>query len=111
MKKVFKILMVFVMLISYVLPIGNVIALSYGTGDKFITMDIDNKLGFNIGDVTVNGNKWTGSSDEFRTSNNSYHIEINVSGTEATGDKVPRIEYGGDWNDYMTPSSFKEGIP
>lgn len=108
-KSLFSILMVLAISLSYITPITKVIALSYGEGDSFITMEIGNGLGFTINSVTVNGHEWTSNEDQFHTNNNQYHIEINVSGNESTGNKVPRIQYGGNWNTDITPSTQHNG--
>lgn len=113
-KKLPNKLMIFVMLFAmvfcyYFVPIANVVALSYGDGENFINMDINNEIGFNIDSVTVNGHQWTNHEDEFHTNNDQYHIVINVSGNETTGDKVPRIQYGGNWREYITPSTQHNG--
>lgn len=105
--------MVFTMLVSYIaMPITTVIAEVRGEGEKFITMDITNELEFTINEVTVNSYEWTSENkdDEFHSNNDTYHIIINVSGNETTGDKVPDIEYGGNWNDYITmaPVQFED---
>ena len=104
-KRSIAFLIIFTMLLSYIAPIINVVANSYGDGDNFINMDITNDIGFTINNVTVNGDEWTNHEDEFHSTNNQYHIEINVSGNEITGEKVPRIQYGGNWNDYITSST------
>lgn len=109
MKKLPKIItaltMVFTMLVSYIaMPITTVIALTHGDGEKFITMGIDNELGFTF-TATVNDNTWADHEDEFHTDNDRYHVVINVSGNAGTNDKVPDIQYGGNWNDYVTKST------
>ena len=105
MKKISKIFMAFILLASYVIPFVNVVALSYGEGTKLLKMDIVNSLGFKVESATVNSYAWKDGNDEFHTNNNQYHVVIEVSGTEATGTKVPRIQYGGNWSDYITPST------
>lgn len=109
MKKFLKILMIFVMLFGYAAPALNVVALSYGEGTNYITMDIVNDLGFSINSVTVDGNVWTSSADEFHTNGDEHHIVIEVSGNETTGVKIPQIQYGGNWNDYMQSSTQVDG--
>lgn len=109
MKKFAKVLMIFVMLATYVLPFANVIALTYGEGTKFIKMDIVNNLGFTINSTKVNSNVWNDNNDEFHTSDDKYHVEIIVSGNETTGTKVPEMRYGGNWNGLITSSMTKDG--
>ncbi len=99
--------MVFALFVYYAKPITSVLA--YGNGEHFIHMDIVNTLGFSINSVTVNGDDWSGASDEFHTNDDNYHIEINVSKNSVTGDKVPRIQYGGNWNGYITASTNQNG--
>ena len=100
-------IMVFALVIYYAKPITDVLA--YGSGEHFIHMDIVNTLGFSINSVTVNGDDWSGAADEFRTDDDNYHIVINVSKNSVTGDKVPRIQYGGNWNNYVTLSTQQNG--
>lgn len=100
-------IMVFALVIYYAKPITDVLA--YGSGEHFIHMDIVNTLGFSINSVTVNGDSWSGAADEFRTNDDNYHIEINVSKNGVTGDKAPRIQYGGNWNDYITATTQQNG--
>ena len=104
-----EVVIVLAMFFSYIKPIAEVIALSYGEGENFIKLDIDNDLGFTIDSVTINGDQWTNTEDEFHTTDNQYHIEINVSGNDTTGEKIPRLGYGGNWNDYVTPSTHHNG--
>ena len=108
-KKLFALVMVISILLSHFLPITKVIAASYG-GDSeyFITMDIVNTLGFTINSVTVNGFTWSSNADEFHDDEDEYHIEISVSGNETTGEKVPKIQYGGNWNESITPATFHD---
>ena len=108
-KGIFSVLMVFIMLLSYVVPIKNVVAISYGEGENLLKMDINNDLGFTITGVTVNSYNWTDPDDEFYSNNKQFHIVINVSGNETTGDKVPRVQYGSNWNNYIVASTQHNG--
>lgn len=105
MKKILKIVMIFVMLLGYAAPTVNVVALSYGEGTNYITMGFVNNLGFTIESATVNSYTWTDSEDKFYNEQDSYHIVIEVSGNETTGTKVPSIQYGGNWRDYIEYST------
>lgn len=93
------------MTISCFIPIVNVLAETFGSGSHFMTVDIQNDLGFTINNVTVNGNAWANAQDKFYTDNGEYHVEIQVSGNGETGDTIPRIQYGGNWNDYVNALS------
>ncbi len=108
-KMVMALTMVFAMILSYfVMPITTVIALTHGEGEKFITVDIANNLGFTITSATINSYNWTNAQDEYHSNNDQYHIVINVTGNESTGDKVPEIQYGGNWNEYINSSTQVE---
>ena len=88
------------------IPLLNVSAgESYGEGDNILVIGINNELDFTIDGVFVNGHPWSSDQDEYRTTDGQYHIEINVSGNQTTGDKVPRIQYGGNWNEAIQLSS------
>ena len=104
-KKILSLLLIFAIAYSYFMPITRAVAVSHGEGEHYITMDINNELGFTINSVTINDANWTTSQDEYHTNDEQYHIIINVSGNETTGDKVPDIQYGGNWNSYITMSS------
>lgn len=105
-KKTMSFLLVAGILLSYVAPITRINATSYGNeGDNFINMGIDNNLGFNLNGATVNDNPWTDSMDLFHSENDQYHIVINVSKNEATENKIPAIQYGGNWNGYIQSST------
>ncbi len=108
-KKIIAGVMVFIMLFSAVASITKVIAATYGEGNHYMKVGIDNQLGVTITGVTVNNSPWENGNDEFYTNNDQYHIVINVSGNEITGDKIPGIEYGGNWNDYIEMSTQHEG--
>ena len=108
-KKIVALTLILAVLISYFDPIKRAIALSYGEGENSINLDIVNQLGFTINSVTVNGDDWESSQDEFHTTDEQYHIEISVSGNDVTGDTIPRIQYGGNWNDYMNLSTQHNG--
>ena len=107
-KKLIVIVMLLAIISSYFNSIFSVKAQSYGEGNNFIQMDIVNNLGFTIGAVTVNSYTWENSQDEFHASNDRYHIVINVAGNETTEDKVPSIQYGGNWNGLITMSTANE---
>ena len=115
MKKVIKRLpglaiiftMVFAVLVYYAKPITTVLA--YGSGSYSIHMDIANTLGFTLGNVTVNEDPWSGAGDEYQTNNDVYQVVINVSGNSTTGDKVPRIQYGGNWNNLIQMNRTNNG--
>lgn len=89
--------MLLVMVFSCIAPLSKVIAASYGEGDKYITMDFQNKEGFTIS-AKVNNATWNSDKDEFHSKDNKYHIEIIISGNDTTGDKVPNLIWGGNWN-------------
>ena len=98
-KKVIAITLVFAIVFSYFLPISNVLANNkYGEGEHKISLDITNNNNFTINSVTINAQPWTTPEDEYFSDNNQYHIVINVSGNEETGDKIPMIGWGGNWN-------------
>lgn len=98
-KKIIAITMVLAMTLAYFVPLTKVLANnSYGEGEHSINLDIQNDEGFTIGEVTINSHPWTSPADEYHSNNNQYHITINVSGNETTGDKVPRVGWGGNWN-------------
>lgn len=109
-QKCMTLLMIFAILLTYIAPLTNVIAASYGEGDKNIHVDLTNTLGFTVNSFTVNGNNWTGAADEFKTTDDIYHIEITVTGNTNTGDKVPALQHGGNWNEFITTDySGKDG--
>lgn len=103
-KKIFALVMILSIVLTHFLPIMNVSA----NDEYFIKMNIANELGFTIDSVTINGSNWASNEDEFHTNDDQYHIEIRISSNETTGDIVPKIQYGGNWNDYITPASFHE---
>ena len=109
MKKLSAFIVAFAVLFSCIAPITKVFATSYGEGSKVLHMDIVNTLAFTVDSVTVNGDTWAGAADEFHTNGNEFHIVINVSGNSTTGEKVPRVQYGGNWNNYITPSTQHNG--
>ena len=106
MKNIFKKLMAFViicaMTLSCFIPIVNVLAETFGNGTNSITVEIENTLGFTINSVTVNGYAWENNQDEFFSQDGHYHVEIQVSGNELTGETIPRLQYGGNWNSYIS---------
>lgn len=96
-KKLVVSIMLLVMVFSCIAPLSKVIAASYGEGDKYITMGFQNKEGFTIS-AKVNNATWNSDKDEFHSKDNKYHIEIIISGNDTTGDKVPNLIWGGNWN-------------
>ena len=108
-KKLVALVMLFAALLVIVAPITKVDATSYGDGTKVLHMDIVNTLSFTIDSVTINGDTWTGAADEFHTNGDEFHIVINVSGNSTTGEKVPRIQYGGNWNNDINASTQHNG--
>lgn len=108
-KKVIAFVMLIAMILSYIMPLTNVDAVTvHGEGDKFINANLNNQLGFTVNSKTINAETWANDEDEFHTTNDYYHIIISVSGNETTGEKVPDIQYGGNWNDYIEKASFKK---
>jgi len=109
-KKIITLIMLTAVIFSYISPITNVLAVTvHGEGDKFITANLNNNLGFTVNNKTINADNWNNTEDEFHTTNDKYHIIISVSGNQTTGDKVPQIQYGGNWSDYMDEATFVEG--
>ena len=98
-KKGISLILAIVLIISCIVPIAKVIAATYGEGDNFIRMEINNELGFTINEVTVNGNEWTDGDDEYRSNDNTYIVIISVS---KNGDAIPKVQWGGNWNDYIS---------
>lgn len=98
-KKLIACMMLFVMVFTCITPLTKVLANNtYGEGEHSINLDIRNDEGFTIEDVTINSYPWNSAADEYHSNNNQYHITISVSGNETTGDKVPRVGWGGNWN-------------
>ena len=97
--------MIFAMLFSYFAPITNVFAQSFGTGDNFITFNIDDN-DYPLNSVTINGSNWTSSTDEYRSTTNEYTIEVS---TGKKGESYPNISYGGNFNDSIEKSARVEG--
>ncbi len=98
-KKIVAFTMVLAMVFTYFLPLTEVLANNtYGEGDYSINLDITNELGFTINSVTINSSPWTTHLDEYHSDNNQFHIIVNVSGNESTGDKIPKFYWGGNWN-------------
>ena len=106
--KFFALLMVFVMLFSYIMPLVPVNAelRVHGEGDDRLNIDINNESGFSIQSVTVNGDTWTDGEDEYHTTDGIYQIVISLN---KKGDDIPDIGWGGNWNGYITSTSTNEG--
>lgn len=108
-KKIISLIMLIAMIFSYIAPVTNALAATInGEGSKFITADLTNNLGFTIVSKTINEKSWADKEDEFHTNDDKYQVVINVSSSTNTGDKVPDIQYSGDWKNYITKSSFLE---
>ena len=104
-KKTVAGIMLVAMVFTCVASLTKVIA---DTGDVYINMNVDNELGFSITSVTVNDAAWHNSQEVF-TTDDEFHIVINVSGNETTGDKIPSVQYGGNWNDSIKYSAQHNG--
>ena len=108
-KSIMSFVILFASFLVVVAPITKVSAISYGTGDNFLKVNITNTLGFTVNGVTVNNSTWTNSDDEFHTTDKQYNVEVSVSKNEGTAEKVPGIMYGGNWNEYVNVTSSHEG--
>ena len=97
--------MIFAMLFSYFAPITNVFAESIGTGESYITFNLDDN-GYPVNSVSINGSNWTNSSDEYHSATNEYTIEISTS---KKGDSYPDISYGGNLSNYIEKNARVEG--
>ena len=110
-KKIVAIVLVITIMASWAISIFSVKAQSYGNGDNFVSIDIENELGFTINNVTVNDYTWNERTDEFHTDDNQYHIVISITNNDDTFDIIPAIQYGGNWNEYITASTdYTEGV-
>ena len=106
-KKIIAIVMLIAMIYSYVMPLTSVAATEYGnTEDNFIKADVVNNTDFTFS-MTINSEDWENANDVFHGANDGYHIVINVSGNDATGDTLPEIMYGGPWNNYIQKGFFR----
>ena len=64
-KKVVAFVMLIAMIFSYIAPLTNVLAVTtYGEGEKFITANLDNQLGFTIISKTINGEVWNNDEED-----------------------------------------------
>ncbi len=95
MKKISKLVVAFAivltMTLTYFLPLVNVVADTYGSGDYHMNLELN--LGdFEIDTVEVNNHTWHSVSDEFRSNENVFTIEIFVYDQE---DHHPNISYCG----------------
>ena len=95
MKKMSKIIVAFTivlaMVLAYFSPIANVVAATYGSGDYHVNLEFY-KGDFTIDTVKVNGHTWASVSDEFRSNENQFTIEIFVYDQE---EHHPNISYCG----------------
>ena len=111
-KKFVALVMVLTLAVTCVISITNVkAATTYGegTGDYSMRMDITNTLGFTITSATINSYPFDGPSDLY-VGGSTFHIMVSVTGNEGTGDMVPKFQYGGNWNNYVTgPATVHEG--
>ena len=104
-KKFMAFTMIFAMLFSYFAPITNVFAESIGTGESFITFNLDDN-GYSVNSVSINGSNWTSSSDEYHSATNEYTIEISTS---KKGNSYPDISYGGNLSNYIEKNARVDG--
>ena len=98
-KSIMAVIVVFVIALSYFIPFINVVANEYGTGDKQLSIDVDNKTTVTVNSVTVNGHAWNSHNDIYRTNNDNYRVIISV--TVDNDDPVPLIAYSGDFRNYI----------
>ena len=106
-KRLIASLMLLIMIFTCFAPLSKVIA--NDENENVFHLDLFDGIGFTINSVTVNNEAWTGAADEYQNNNNQYHVVISVSGNETTGDIVPRIQYGGNWSNYVEESTQHEG--
>ena len=68
-KKGTSFILALALIIAYFAPITNVFAESIGTGESFITFNLDAN-GYPVNSVSINGSNWTSSSDEYHSVTN-----------------------------------------
>ncbi len=112
LKKIPSIIVASLMIISLVymnfMPAFKVFATDYGSGDKALHLDFSGGDNFSVSNVTVDGNPWSGTADEFR--NNTGHFEIEGIINSQNGSR-PEIRYGGNLSDYMASNGSIEVRP
>ena len=97
-KRLMAFMMIFVMLVSYFAPMGNMYALQHhGEGEHCFSFDMDAN-GFPVSSVTINGEVWDKNDDHRYYSDDNVYTIVVLAGMK--GNQHPWISTPGGIDDY-----------